>query len=106
MWSRSRDLNAVFSKALGVLGHAELFEPVRNLLHRGPARSDVPDEEDTRSLAQWLIPRYRRTIFDTKETVVDAASKRVTIRNRQYCDLNHGSPPSALLPLLRWNGGD
>jgi len=23
-------------KALGVLGHAERFEPVRNLLHRGP----------------------------------------------------------------------
>ena len=27
--------NAVFGKALGVLGHAELFEPVRNLLHCG-----------------------------------------------------------------------
>jgi hypothetical protein len=26
----------VLGKALRVLGHAELFEPVRNLLHRGP----------------------------------------------------------------------
>jgi hypothetical protein len=33
-----RDLNPVFSKTLGVLGHAELFEPVGNLLHRGPLR--------------------------------------------------------------------
>src|SRR5262249_9460384 len=28
-------IDAVISKELGVLGHAELFEPVRNLLHRG-----------------------------------------------------------------------
>ena len=31
-----RDSNAVLGKALRVLGHAELFEPVRNRLHRGP----------------------------------------------------------------------
>jgi hypothetical protein len=30
--------NAVFSKTLGVIGHAELLEPVRNLLHRGYQR--------------------------------------------------------------------
>ena len=30
-----REINPVFSKALRVLRHAELFEPVRNLLHRG-----------------------------------------------------------------------
>src|SRR5580692_12542913 len=30
------DVNVVLGKALGVLGHAECFEPVRNLLHRGP----------------------------------------------------------------------
>src|SRR5215471_2306653 len=33
------DLNALFGKALGVLGHAEFFEPVRNLLHGGHQRS-------------------------------------------------------------------
>jgi hypothetical protein len=27
-------VNAIFDKAIGVLGHAEFFEPVRNLLHR------------------------------------------------------------------------
>jgi hypothetical protein len=32
-----RGTNSVFSKALRVLGHAELFEPVRNLLHRSVA---------------------------------------------------------------------
>jgi hypothetical protein len=30
------DVNVVLGKALSVLGHAECFEPVRNLLHRGP----------------------------------------------------------------------
>ena len=30
---KDREINAVLSKALGVLGHAEFFEPVRNLLH-------------------------------------------------------------------------
>jgi hypothetical protein len=33
-----RDSNPIFSKALRVLGHARLFEPVRNLRH-GPTRS-------------------------------------------------------------------
>jgi len=27
-----RNINPVFSKTLGILGHAELFEPVSNLL--------------------------------------------------------------------------
>src|SRR5215831_12367694 len=33
-----RDINPVFSETLGVLGHAELFEPICNLLHGGPLR--------------------------------------------------------------------
>ena len=32
-----REIDIVFGKALGILGQAELFEPVRNLLHRGPS---------------------------------------------------------------------
>jgi hypothetical protein len=35
---KDREIDAVFSKALRILGHAELAEPVRNLLHR-PAPS-------------------------------------------------------------------
>ena len=31
----NREINAVFSKTLGVLGHAKLFEPIRNPLHCG-----------------------------------------------------------------------
>src|SRR6516225_258627 len=31
-----RDIDAVFSKALRILRQAELFEPVRDLLHRAP----------------------------------------------------------------------
>jgi len=33
--AKYRDIDPVLGKGLGVLGHAELFEPVRNLLHRG-----------------------------------------------------------------------
>jgi hypothetical protein len=36
-------INIVLGKALGVLGHAELFEPVRNLLHcAAPLRRWLP----------------------------------------------------------------
>jgi hypothetical protein len=43
----NRQINAVFSKTLGVLGHAELFEPVRNLLHCG-ALSRAPCDAPVR----------------------------------------------------------
>ena len=36
--AEDRDIDVVLGKALRVLGHAELFEPVRNLLHRGLSR--------------------------------------------------------------------
>jgi hypothetical protein len=32
---KDRDIDSVLGKTLRVLGHAELFEPVRNLLHCG-----------------------------------------------------------------------
>ena len=32
------EINAVFSKTLSILGHAEFFEPICNLLHRPPLR--------------------------------------------------------------------
>jgi hypothetical protein len=32
---KNADLDALFGKAFGALGHAEIFEPVCNLLHRG-----------------------------------------------------------------------
>ena len=34
--SKNVHIDAVFSKALRILGQAELFEPVRDLLHRDP----------------------------------------------------------------------
>jgi hypothetical protein len=37
---QDRDIDVVLDKALGVLGHAEFFEPVRNLLHCGTAAGD------------------------------------------------------------------
>ena len=35
--AEDRDIDIVLGKSLRVLGHAELFEPVRNLLHGGTA---------------------------------------------------------------------
>ena len=34
--TQDREIDIVFGKALGVLGHAELFEPVHDLMHRDP----------------------------------------------------------------------
>ena len=34
---KNGQVNRVIGKTLRILGHAELFEPVRDLLHRGPA---------------------------------------------------------------------
>ena len=39
-----RDIYSVLGKASRVLGHAELFEPVRNLLHRGHRQLSSPTE--------------------------------------------------------------
>ena len=36
--AEDRNIDVVLDKALRVLGHAELFEPICNLLHRGPLR--------------------------------------------------------------------
>ena len=38
---QDRGVDVVLGKALGVLGHAELFEPVGNLVHRGAPRGSV-----------------------------------------------------------------
>jgi ERCC4-related helicase len=37
--TENREIDIVLSEALGILGHAELFEPIRDLLHCGPSRS-------------------------------------------------------------------
>src|SRR5215471_8809241 len=37
---KNREIDAVFGKTLGVFGHAELFEPVGNLLHCEPLRTE------------------------------------------------------------------
>ena len=44
--AKDGEINAVFGKALHILGHAEFFEPVSDLPHRDPPRgssSEVPE---------------------------------------------------------------
>jgi hypothetical protein len=36
--AEDRDVDPILGKALGVPGHAELIEPICNLLHRGHSR--------------------------------------------------------------------
>src|SRR5215472_7436874 len=36
--TQDREIDMVLGKALCVLGHAEVVEPIRNLLHAGPPR--------------------------------------------------------------------
>ena len=35
-FGKNRKINTIFCKTFPVLGHAQLFKPVRNLLHRQP----------------------------------------------------------------------
>jgi hypothetical protein len=37
--SKDRDIDTAIGKGFRVLGHVELFEPVRNLLHSHPRRA-------------------------------------------------------------------
>ena len=37
--AKNAGINVIFRKALSILGHAELLEPVLNLLHREPTIS-------------------------------------------------------------------
>jgi hypothetical protein len=62
-----RNANPVFGKALSVLGHAELFEPVRNLLHGGPPtvpswHDGVFDHRNRESIP--IYPRYHASDGD------------------------------------------
>src|SRR5262245_18838402 len=54
-----REVNGVVGEALGVLGQAELFEPVRDLLHRDSASYWTPLQSrwTTPSACQRVAPR-------------------------------------------------
>ena len=59
--AENREIDIVISKALGVLGHPEFFEPVRNLLHAGPLtvsswHDGVFDHRNRESIP--IYPRY------------------------------------------------
>ena len=43
------DIDAVFGEALPVLGQAEYFEPIRNLMHRPDLMLSVLDPQDRKS---------------------------------------------------------
>jgi hypothetical protein len=64
-----RNINPVLGKALGVLGHAELFEPVGNLLHcRKSPRDRVYGalDEDTRPNLRRELPPLERRLTSPK----------------------------------------
>src|SRR6516225_9380067 len=50
-----RDIDVVFDKALGVLGQAELFEPVRDLPHRVPYGSLKADQRLPQAIFDAIV---------------------------------------------------
>ena len=55
-----RNINAVLGKAFRILGHSELFEPIRKLLHRRP-RADLPAiVQKLSNLAHDVVAASRR----------------------------------------------
>ena len=66
-----REINAVFSKTLRVLGHAEFFKPVCNLLHRRAPTELAPSVLDQQSevyhncsTLRKGVARLIRVVFD------------------------------------------
>ena len=63
------DIDVALGKALRILGHAELFEPICNLLHRAkPTRPSLWADEDIprnlrRELAQFVLSPYTGLSF-------------------------------------------
>jgi hypothetical protein len=53
--TQDREVNIVISKALDVLGHAELFEPLRDLLHRDRYPMDLQRPSPAYGRGQWRV---------------------------------------------------
>jgi len=52
---KGTNVNIVFGKALGVLGHSQLLEPVRNFLHRGaPTISSWLDRDFSHGSGEFI----------------------------------------------------
>jgi hypothetical protein len=80
--TKDREIDIVLGKTLRVLGHAELSEPVRNLLHRGAPRillKTLSDEVPSSYAAGRHRPR--QTAFPLFSLVFD-----VTLRSRHRCE--------------------
>jgi hypothetical protein len=82
-------IDVVFDKAIGVLGHAEFFEPVRNLWHRG---------HQDRSWPSFWPPQQNCTTARNGTSRPKAAQRTSLITLRPAllscnCDLPSKTPP-------------
>jgi hypothetical protein len=78
------EINSVLDKALGVLGHAEFFEPLRYWLHGGHQRSHRGMTEFSTTAAESLYLNLR-----TVERKGPQITKRNRLRNLDFfasCD--------------------
>jgi len=73
-----RDIDVVFDKPLGILGHAELFEPVRDRLHRDVS-TRIQRGLNTLLDSPWtLLKEVRLSSFALARTLsYDGAMKRL-----------------------------
>src|SRR5262249_5813959 len=100
-----RNSYPVLGKTLGILGHAELFEPVRNLLHHGPPRCAIRSGP-----TGWKVYHARRSNHEGGKAPLMLASRgelgQIVVKLASSRGVKHGtrgvcrSPPQA--KLLNW----
>jgi hypothetical protein len=71
---KDAEVNAIFDETLGILAHAELFEPVRNLLHRGHQGPVV-------ACLNFGPPQHR--VYTDRSAVARVAAQRFLLLSRQ-----------------------
>ena len=94
--AEDRDINSVLGKTLGVLGHAEVFEPVRNLLHRGPTRSRGAFNPDVDLIAE------RRKVDRLRQKRLSTALQRLALRLRIAVGSDHDDRDVRSQPPSPW----
>src|SRR6516164_7610086 len=87
--AEDREIDIVISKALGVLGHPEFFEPIRNLLHGGPptvssCHDGVFNHRNRESIP--IYPRYHASDGDFRRRFPSISGRTGIFASVDLCD--------------------
>jgi hypothetical protein len=94
-----RKINSVLSKTLPVLGHAEFFEPVGNLLHRGTRRLSLPDLVGWRALRRNVAPPPSSSCLPGNQKCAQTLSCTQSVLGWPQTPKKHRKYESATTPL-------